>query len=271
MGAITKVDAQHSFGQVAAKFAMEVSIDKAQTHGLAATALLNSNHVGRVGEWVAMAAEANMIGLAFCNGGSPGGLVAPHGGIERKLGTNPFAAAVPINGRSPFILDFATSVLAEGKVRVARNKGVELPDGIILDNKGQPSTNPHDLYNQGMLLPAGLYKGFGLSLLIEMLGGLLTGMGSPALPDYKLFRNGVVFLVLAIKPFRPLADFLLETAQLAQSIKNTQPAAGVDAVLLPGEPEEQTAVRRRASGIPLDETTWAQITTVAHQLNVSPP
>ncbi|MCA9964720.1 MAG: Ldh family oxidoreductase [Anaerolineales bacterium] len=276
MGAISKVDARGGFGQVGAEFAMQVSIAKAQTHGVAATTLHNSDHIGRVGEWVAMAAEQNLIGLAFCNGAGPGGLVTPYGGMERKLGTNPFAAAVPMNGRSPngsspFILDFATSVLAEGKVRVARNAGKTLAEGVILDKEGHPSTNPHDLYAGGMLLPAGLYKGYGLSLLIELLGGVLTGMGNPALPDYDRFYNGVLFIVLAIEPFRPLADFLLDAGRLAAAVSATQPAPGSSGVLLPGEPEEQTAVIRRRDGIPLDETTWGELTAVGQRLGIDMP
>ncbi|MEZ4512621.1 MAG: Ldh family oxidoreductase [Chloroflexota bacterium] len=268
MGAISKVDARGGFGQVGAEFAMQVSIAKAKTHGVAATTLHNSDHIGRVGEWVAMAAEANLIGLAFCNGAGPGGLVTPYGGMERKLGTNPFAAAVPINGRSPFILDFATSVLAEGKVRVARNAGKPLAEGVILDKAGHPSTNPHDLYEGGMLLPAGLYKGYGLSLLIELLGGVLTGMGNPALPEYDRFYNGVLFIVLAIEPFRPLADFLLDAGRLAEAVTATKPAPGSHGVLLPGEPEEQTAFMRCRDGIPLDETTWGELTAVGERLGV---
>ncbi|MCA9998055.1 MAG: Ldh family oxidoreductase [Anaerolineales bacterium] len=273
MGAISKVDARGGFGQVGAEFAMQVSIAKAQAHGVAATTLHNSDHVGRVGEWVAMAAEQNLIGLAFCNGAGPGGLVTPYGGMERKLGTNPFAAAVPLNGRSPngrspFILDFATSVLAEGKVRVARNAGKSLAEGVILDKEGHPSTNPHDLYAGGMLLPAGLYKGYGLSLLIELLGGVLTGMGNPALPEYDRFYNGVLFIVLAIEPFRPLADFLLDAGRLAEAVTATKPAPGSHGVLLPGEPEEQTAFMRCRDGIPLDETTWGELTAVGERLGV---
>ena len=131
LGAITKVDAQHSFGQIAARFSMEITIAKAQEHGLAATTLLNANHIGRVGEWVLLAAEQNLIGLAFCNGGSPGGLVAPHGGVGRLLGTNPVAMAVPAANRPPLLLDYATSVVAEGKVRVARNAEKILPERVF--------------------------------------------------------------------------------------------------------------------------------------------
>ena len=269
-GAITQVDAQHGFGQVAASFAMQVTIEKAQTHGLAATTLLNSGHVGRLGEWPMMAVEKQMIGLAFCNGSSPGGLVTPYGGVERKLGTNPIAAAVPVAGRSPILLDFATSVVAEGKVRLARIAGGTVPEGWIINEDGQPSTNPGDLYDGGMLLPAGAHKGYSLAVLVEILGGILTGMGAPAIPDYTQFRNGVLFIVFNIERFRPLADFLTDTKILSEQIKDSASAPGFDEVLLPGE-LEQIAIRSQKDGISLDEATWRQLTDAAQEFGVTVP
>ena len=268
LGAITKVDAQHSFGQVAAKFAVEVSIAKAQQHGLAATTLLNANHIGRVGEWVLMAAEQNLIGLAFCNGGTPGGLVAPYGGAGRLLGTNPVAIAVPVGNRPPLLLDYATSVVAEGKVRVARNAEKSLPEGWILDGNGRSSTNPHDLYAGGMLLTAAAYKGYCLSLMVELLGGILTGQGVPVFPGY-IFKNGVLFMVLNIEAFRPLDEFLADAETLCAKTKAIKPAAGFEEVLLPGEMEWKTAEYRRVHGISLDEKTWSQLTVAAAQYNIS--
>ena len=268
LGAITKVDAQHSFGQIAARFSMEITIAKAQEHGLAATTLFNSNHVGRVGEWVLMAAEKNLIGMAFCNGGSPGGLVAPYGGVGRLLGTNPVAIAVPVAGRPPLLLDYATSVVAEGKVRVARNAEKTLPEGWILAENGRSSTNPHDLYAGGMLLPAAAYKGYSLSLMVELLGGILSGQGTPVFPGY-VFKNGVLFMVLNIEAFRPLDEFLAEAAMLCAKTKAIKPAAGFDEVLLPGEPELKTAEQRRSHGIPLDDNTWSQLTAAANEFNIS--
>ena len=268
MGAITRVDARHSFGQIAARFAMQISIAKAQQHGLAATTLINSNHVGRVGEWVLLAAEQNLIGLAFCNGGTPGGLVAPYGGAGRLLGTNPVAMAVPVAGRPPLLLDYATSIVAEGKVRVARNAEKSLPEGWILDGNGRASTNPHDLYDGGMLLPAATYKGYCLSLMVELLGGILTGQGTPIFPGYT-FKNGVLFVVLNIEAFRPLNDFLADAATLCAKTKAIKPAEGFDEVLLPGELELKTAEYRRTHGIPLDDNTWQQLTAAAAQYNIS--
>jgi LDH2 family malate/lactate/ureidoglycolate dehydrogenase len=268
---ITMVDARHGFGQIAACFAMEKTMGKAQVQGLAATGLFNCNHIGRLGEWVQLAADQGMIGLAFCNGGRPGGLVTPYGGSGRALGTNPIAAAVPIADHPPVVIDFSTSVVAEGKVRVARNKGQAVPAGWIQDAAGRPSTNPDDLYAGGTLLPMAGHKGFGLSLLVELLGGMLTGQSCPGLPGYTVLKNGVLFIVLAIEPFRSPEDFLNDSSALCELVKSVTPAPGFDEVLLPGEPEQRTARRRQAEGIPIDETTWVQLTSAATEFGVAVP
>jgi uncharacterized oxidoreductase len=268
---ITIVDAQHGFGQIAARFAIERTISKAQIQGLAATGLFNCNHIGRLGEWVELAAGQGCISLGFCNGGRPGGLVTPYGGSGRALGTNPIAAAVPIAGRPPVVIDFSTSIVAEGKVRVARNKGQAIPAGWIQDAQGRPSTNPEDLYAGGTLLPIAGHKGYGLSLLVELLGGMLTGQSCPGMPDYAVLKNGVLFIVLAVEPFRSPEDFLQDSSTLCEILKSVTPAPGFDEVLLPGEPEQRTAARRRAEGIPIDETTWGQLAGAAAEFGVAVP
>lgn len=269
-GVVAVIDAMRSFGQVAASFAMQMAIDKSDAAGLAAVALHNSAHVGRLGEWVALAANVDKIALAFCNGGRTGGIVAPFGGAARRLGTNPIAAALPVPGRPPIVLDFATSAVAEGKVRVARNSGKSIPEGWILDKEGRPSTRPEDLYEGGVLLPAAGHKGYGLSLLVEFLGGILTGGGCPIL-GMDILSNGVLFMVMDIAAFRPLSDYQDDAAAFVEQIKNTPPAPGFDEVLLPGEPELRTAEERRVQGIPLDDTTWSQILEAAGQLGVEAP
>lgn len=268
---ITMIDAQYGFGQIAAHFAMSKIIDKTKAQGLAAAGLFNCNHVGRLGEWVQMAADQELIALAFCSGGRPGGLVAPFGGAGRLLGTNPMAAAVPIAGREPFVMDFATSAVAEGKVRVARNSGKSIPEGWILDAAGRPSTNPTDLYDGGVLLPTAGHKGYGLALLIEFLGGILTGQGGPWLPSYTTVRNGIIFLGLSVQAFRPPEEFLADGATLYEKVKATPPAPGFGEVLLPGEPEQRAAEQRQQEGITIDETTWTQLTQAAESLGVAVP
>lgn len=269
-GVVTMLDAQRAFGQVAAQCAMQVAIDKAKAHAMASVGLFNCGHVGRLGEWVQMAADAQMIGMGFCNGGSPGGLVTPHGGAARRLGTNPLAAAIPRADDAPMVVDFATSVVAEGKVRVARNSGKALPEGRILDANGHPSTDPNDLYSGGMLLPAAEHKGYCLALLMDYLGGILTGAGCAALPTFRR-GNGVLFIVLSIEAFRPLDAFLGDATELSNVMRATPPASGYEEVLTPGDPEQRTAQQRRANGIPLDDTTWSQLVEVAAAHNVAAP
>lgn len=267
---ITLVDAQQSFGQVAARFAMGITIEKARAQGLAATGLFNCNHVGRLGEWVEMAAHQGLIGLAFCNTGGPGGFVAPYGSVTRLLGTDPFAAAVPLAGRPPLVIDFATSVVAEGKVRLARNQGTPVPGGWIVGPDGQPSTSPDDFYAGGALLPAAGHKGYSLALLMEFLGGILTGHGCVGLTG-STRGNGVLFLALSIEAFRPLEAFLADGAVLREHVKAAPPAPDFNEVLLPGEPEQRSTEHRQAEGIPVDETTWAQLTAAATELGVAVP
>lgn len=268
---IATIDAQRAFGQVAGAFAMQMAIDKARSAGIAAVALHNSSHVGRLGEWVEMAAAEGMIGLAFCNGGRSGGIVAPFGGAARRIGTNPMAAAVPLGDRPPFVLDFATSAVAEGKVRVARNSGKEIPTGWVLDKDGNPTTNPADLYEGGMLVPAAGHKGYSLALLVDLLGGMLTGGGSAPEAGSTMQSNGVLFIVLAVSAFRTPEEFAEEAQAMVDRIKATPLAPGFSAILLPGEPEQQTAAQRRANGVPLDDGTWTQMVAEAERLGVALP
>lgn len=267
-GAVVTVDAQRGFGQVAAHFTITEGIRRAKEHGIAAAGLIHSGHVGRLGEWVELAAAQDAVALAFCNGGGPAGAVTPFGGAERVLGTNPIAAALPVGNAKPIILDFATSAVAEGKVRVARNRGKSIPEGWILNKDGLPTTNPADLYDGGMLLPAATHKGYALGLLVDFMAGLLTGGGTNILPGY-IPGNGVLFIVLDIAAFRPFADYQQESQAVAQRIKNAKPAPGFDAVLLPGEPEQRMAAERSANGIQIDDATWQLLTEDAAALNVA--
>lgn len=269
-GVVSMVDGGSGFGQVAAHFAMNVAIDAAKQHGMATVGLYNSNHVGRIGEWANLAADQQMIGLVFCSGGGPGGLVTPHGGKARRLGTNPIAAAIPLANQPPIVIDLATSVVAEGKVRVARNSDKLLRDGCILDADGTPSIEPQDLYDAGMLLPVGEHKGFCLSLMMAYLGGILTGNKTTIMPGFKR-GNGVLFMALSIEAFRPLDEFMADGEDLADIMHDTPARDGFDEVLLPGEPERRTEAERRANGIPIDETTWSQLVEVAAKYGVDVP
>jgi uncharacterized oxidoreductase len=266
-GSVVVVDAQRGFGQVAAHYTITQGIRCAKEHGIAAAGLIHSGHVGRLGEWVELAAQHDAMALAFCNGGGATGAVTPFGGAERLLGTNPIAAALPVGNSNPVILDFATSAVAEGKVRVARNRGKSIPEGWILNKDGLPSTNPADLYEGGMLLPAATHKGYALGLLVDFMAGLLTGGGTPILPGFTP-GNCVLFIVLDIAAFRSPADYAQESEAVAKRVKGAKPAPGSSGVLLPGEPEQQMAAKRSAEGIQIDDATWQLLTEDAAALNV---
>lgn len=269
-GVVTMIDGEGAFGQVAAEFAMQRAIEKAKTYGVAVAGLFHSGHVGRLGEWVTMATDQNMIGLGFCNGGSRGGLVTPHGGRARRMGTNPLACAIPRKDALPIVVDFATSMIAEGKVRVARNGGKQLDPNRILNVDGEPSIDPNDLYSGGMLLPAAEHKGYCLGLMMDFLGGMLTGGGCAILPKFE-YGNGVLFTVYNIEAFRPLDEFLADGEVLAQTILDTPVRTGVERVLLPGEPEALTKAERLQHGIPIDDNTWQQLAEAGTNLQVAVP
>jgi LDH2 family malate/lactate/ureidoglycolate dehydrogenase len=156
-----------------------------------------------------MAAEEGLIGLMFVNGTRPGGLVAPFGAREHIWGTNPIAFGIPAGSRAPLVADFATSAVSEGKVRIAHRKGEKIPFGWVLDREGKPTHDPADLYNGGALLTFGDYKGSALSVLVEVLGGILSGLNTPIFPDYKVMYKGVFALVMEPSFFLPLGHHRL--------------------------------------------------------------
>jgi len=261
------LDGHWAFGQVVAARGMEIAIAKAKGQNIAAVGMFHCPHIGRVGEYPAMAAQQGMIGIALCNSGPPGGNVAPFGGRKPFFSTNPLALAVPAGEHPPLLVDFATSVVAEGKVRVARNRGKQIPQGWIVDSEGHPSTDPHDLYEGGALLPFGRHKGYGLALFIDILGGILTGTGCTAMPDYD-GGNGTFVMAIDIQNFRPLAEFKASVDQLFAAVKEVPLAPGFEQILIPGEIEYRTQAQREREGIFVEEVTWAQIVEEAQGMGV---
>lgn len=260
------VDAHHAFGQIAARGAMELAIDKARQHALGAVALRRAGHVGRLGEYALMAVPHGMIGWATCNS-SP--LVAPFGGTDRVFGTNPFAFAFPRSGE-PVLVDFASSAGAEGKLRVARSKGEAIPAGWLLDREHRPTTDPADLYDGGVLLPLGGHKGYGLLLVADLLGGALTGHGCTSLPEHEP-GNGVFLMAIDIAAFCSAAELTDIVDRLAARIKASRPGADGDEILIPGEPEARARARREQDGISLPAATWRDLVGLAQQYGLSEP
>jgi len=170
---------------------MEMAISKARQTDIAMVALQRCGHTGRLGEYVVTAAEQGFMGMIFCSGAPPGGIVAPYGGIGRALGANPIAWGIPggsrgrsANGR-PIFLDYATSVCAQGKIQVAADKDEEIPEGWLLDKDGRPTRNPCDQFEGGVMSPFGGHKGYALGVMIGLLGGGLSGVGVPLQPGYQ--------------------------------------------------------------------------------------
>ncbi len=265
---ISILDGCKGFGQIVARYAMQLTIEKARLKGIGVACFTNIYHVGRLGEFVAMASDAGMIGIMFVNGSRPGGLVAPFGSRQRILGTNPVAFSIPSGSSAPLLADFATSTLAEGKIRIAHYKGEKLPLGCVIDKNGRPTEDPADLYDGGAITTFGNYKGYALSLLVEVLGGILSGGETPIFPGYKVLNNGVFALTIEPAFFRSRVDYDAAVNYLFTAIKKAPPAQDSKGALIPGEPEVIQRAIREKEGILIDDTTLAELEQAAEQLGV---
>ena len=263
------VDGQFGFGQVIGEEAMNLGIAKVATHGVAVVALRNSGHLGRIGDWALMAARAGRVSLHFVNTSGGGILAAPFGGVNRRLSANPIAAAVPVRDGAPIILDISTCAIAEGKVRVALNKGVRVPDNCLLDGHGQPTNEPRAFYGPppGAILPFGAHKGYGLSIIVEMLAGAMTG-GSCSNPETKRVANNMFTIVMDPDVFQAQEAFAAEVARFIAYVKTSEKATPDGEILMPGGVEERTKAHRLEQGIELDDTTWEQLVQTCHSLGI---
>jgi len=268
--AFALVDGNYGFGQTVGVQAVQLGIDKARTAGVSVIALRHSGHLGRIGDWAEMAIEAGMISIHFVNVAG-GLLVAPFGAIDRRMATNPVCIGVPVPDGPPVILDFATSLVAEGKVQVALEGGAQLPHGALIGDDGNFSDDPRLLYGEtqpgrspnprkgsGAMVAMGLHKGSGLSMLCELLAGALTGSGTAG-PGNHRFANGMLSVyidpaVLDVED-RISADI---TAYL-DWFDTARPATVGGEVLSPGEPERRKKADRMANGLTIPEDTWEAI------------
>ncbi|MHC4875357.1 MAG: Ldh family oxidoreductase [Planctomycetota bacterium] len=269
-------DGSWGFGQVLSRNLMEWLMDKAAESGIASGTLRRSAHIGRLGEYAEMAAERNMAAIICANTHGAAQRVAPVGGKRPRLGTNPLCIGMPGGQDGPFVLDFGTSATAEGKVRVKRIAGEQVPDGWILDPDGNPTNDPNQLYGDppGTIRPMGgdqAYKGFGLSFMIEMLCGALSG-GQCAYPDPPPpVGNAAFFIVIDPKGYAGFDHLSQEVGSLEQYVRDVPRIDGVDRVYLPGDPERGTLAKRSAEGISLDDGNWNALLKLAEELNVPVP
>lgn len=269
-GSLLTLDGQLGYGQVMGHETMALGIARARQHGVAVLGLANSHHIGRIGAWAEQCLDAGLVSIHFVNVISEP-IVAPFGGSDGRFVTNPMCVGIPVAGTDPVVLDFATSRIAMGKVRVAYNKGVAVDDGILIDEHGRPTTDPGVMFREphGALLPFGEHKGYGLAVACEILAGALTGgitLHDKASP-HSIVNNMLSFVV---DPDRlgGAAHLTREARAFADWVK-ASPRAGADAVMLPGDPERQWRRQRNAHGIPIDATTWAQLVQTAAKVGLA--
>ncbi len=268
----TVVDGHWGFGYVVSEHAMRLTIDKARSQGAAAATVYRQSHVGRVADYPLMAVRQGCIGLMTADSGRTAKAVAPFGGREPRLGTNPICVAVPSNLDGPLFIDMATSAVAAGKVELASARGAPIPEGWVVDSNGNPTTDPDVLRGQGgALLPLGGsegYKGYGLSVIVEILSGILTGLGFGH--DPRGFHNDGCFMaVFNVSAFRPLDEFKQQVTDLAAYLKASERAAGFDEILYPGEIESRVAQRRLVDGVFVEDATWGKLTQLAAEYGVA--
>ena len=264
---IAIVDGNRGFGQVVGEFAGKLGTKKAAKTGIALVGLRNCGHLGRVGDWAELAAEAGQASLHFLNT-SGAQRVAPFGGSDRRLSTNPITIGVPVAGGDPIIVDMTTSMAAEGKLMVALNRGERVPEGWIIDKHGQPTTEPRDFYDGGALLTVGGYKGSGLSIVTDLLAGAIS-TGKSSDPADEVLRNNMLSIYIAPDVYDAQGAVAAEVARFVAWVKGSPPARPETPVLLPGDIERMTRAERSSGGVPLDDKTCADLIDAAASVGIT--
>ncbi|MBI1398257.1 MAG: malate/lactate/ureidoglycolate dehydrogenase [Betaproteobacteria bacterium] len=273
------VDGKFGFGQTVAEQAVAVGVGKCRDAGLAAVGVRNAGHLGRIADWAELAAREGFVSIHFVNAAGSV-LVAPFGSVDRRFSTAPYCVGVPVAGREPVMLDFATSVVAEGKVFVASQGGKPVPEDALIGPDGTPGNDPHLLYGDyestgrrdvrngsGAIRSFGDHKGSGLALMCEVLGGALSGNGCTA-PDRR-FANGMLSIYIDPARLDPDDMFPAEVKRYLAFVKSARPAAEGQEILLPGEPEKRMREERLANGIPLSDETWSLLGECARSVGVN--
>jgi uncharacterized oxidoreductase len=265
------VNGNWGFGPVVSEFTMERLIDKARQVKVGVGTVREQSHVGSLNDYPLMAARAGLIGILMCDSGQSPKSVAPFGGREARLGTNPLCIAFPSDLPGPVFIDMATSAVAAGKLNVARARNQPIPLGWLLDKDGRPTTDPHAAQNGGVMLPLGGpegHKGYGLSFAVETLSALLPGLGFGIDPQGR-HNDGSFMLAIDPSAFMPLAEFKQQIEAFIKYLKETPPQEGFTEVLYPGEKEYRTVQQRSRDGIPIEDGTWAKISELADKYGVA--
>ena len=250
---------------------------RAQQHGSCIMSLANAHHLGRIGHFAEMAVAQGLVSMHFVNVQSRP-VVAPWGGGDGRFGTNPCCIGVPLKGQAPFVLDFATSRVAQGKMRVAFNKGIQVEPGTLIDEHGHPTTEPgvvvvpqsNGLF--GALMTFGEHKGYGMAVACELLGGALTGTGTwhrETDPKVRAVINGMLTILIDPARLGTQDSFEREAVEFVNWLKAGPVAPGFDAVKIAGDPERATRALRQVEGITVDDQTWREIVNAGSKVGVT--
>jgi hydroxycarboxylate dehydrogenase B len=267
------IEGNHYIGQAAACMAIELAIKKAKEHGAGIVTLRHASHTGRLADYMEMAVDAGLIAMGAISVGS--GTTTLYGGMERIIGTHPVAFGIPARNGRHIILDFATASMSMGEIQKRVAKREKIPDGVMLDGHGNPTNDFKDLHGppRGVFLPFGGYKGSGVALVTEILGGLLSGNGLAKNWWDKGGHgvNGVFFQAIAVEEFQPLDEFLDRVDELIAFVKSRKTAPGFKEILLPGEQGRRNEERQMRDGVEIDATTLAELRLLATEVRVEVP
>ena len=265
-----------TFGHVAAEFATRAGIKKAKSSGVAVVGVVEAHHMGRVGHFTELAASEGMIAMVWMGGQGEGNPFAvPHGGRARACGlhTNPISLGFPAGEGWPMMFDYATTQIAGTKLMLARDRGERVPPGCIVDESGNPSTDPNDFFaGAGGMLPFGGHKGYAMMMAAEFLGRIFSGADRFADTDrggVVFRRQGVSIIVIRADLFQPFDRYEGRAEEMRRRVRSVAPAPGFREVLSPGDLEGRARARRLREGIPIDDDVWEQITETASSLGVA--
>jgi len=270
------LDGGWNFGAVVAREAARIAVAKATAVGVAAVAIRRSHHIGRLAATCRQVAAAGMVSTLVANNHGIAAAVAPWGGTQRRLSTNPMAYGFPHRDRPPILVDVTTAAAPEGKLRVLRNAGRPAPPGWLLDHRGEATRDPAAFYDEprGSIRPLGGddgHKGYGLSVAVDLLAGALSGAGCSAPRAAHVYGNAATLTVYALDAYGEPAAYYARVEQLVEDLKSSERRAGVEAILLPGEPEEAVRRERCSTGVDIDEPTWQALGELAAELDLTRP
>jgi uncharacterized oxidoreductase len=271
-GSLLALDGGAGYGQSIGLQATKMAIERAQKHGVSITALGNSHHLGRIGHWAEMAVAEGLVSMHFVNVQSFA-RVAPFAGADRRFGTNPVCIGIPLHGEAPFVLDMATSAVAQGKIRVAHNKRAKVSRDWLIDDHGNPTDDPRYgvVDPLGALRTFGVHKGYGLALACELLGGALSGGGTEHQGgdrSKKRVWNGMLAILIDPARIEKNGLFTTEAAAFLAALRKSPVAPGFDKLRIAGDPERETRAKRERDGISVDDITWQEIRAAATKVKL---